>query len=83
MEKQNEMSVTINGKDYLVSDLEQDEQRIVSQLHDIEAQLGQIEFKHEQMSASKLFFSDKLIDMVKNRENSSQDESSEQDFNAE
>lgn len=73
-----ELTVNINGNDYKVSDLENEEQRLVSQLHDIEAQLSQIEFKHEQVSASKLFFSDKLVNSVKAREESaSKDDSTE------
>jgi len=66
-----EMTVNINGKEYKVSDLQNEEQRLVSQLHDIESQLSQIEFKHEQVSASKLFFSDKLINSVREREEES------------
>ncbi len=73
-----ELTVNINGNDYKVSDLENEEQRLVSQLHDIEAQLSQIEFKHEQVSASKVFFSDKLVNSVKAREESaSKDDSTE------
>ena len=73
-----ELTANINGNDYKVSDLENEEQRLVSQLHDIEAQLSQIEFKHEQVSASKVFFSDKLVNSVKAREESaSKDDSTE------
>ena len=66
-----EMTVNINGTEYKISDLQSEEQRLVSQLHDIESQLSQIEFKHEQVSASKLFFSDKLINSVREREEES------------
>ena len=66
-----EMTVNINGTEYKISDLQTEEQRLVSQLHDIESQLSQIEFKHEQVSASKLFFSDKLINSVREREEES------------
>tara|TARA_B100001057_G_scaffold499286_1_gene609382 strand:- start:217 stop:462 length:246 start_codon:yes stop_codon:yes gene_type:complete len=73
-----ELTVNINGNDYKVSDLENEEQRLVSQLHDIETQLSQIEFKHEQVAASKVFFSDKLVNSVKEREESaSKDDSAE------
>ena len=68
-----EMTVNINGTEYKISDLQNEEQRLVSQLHDIESQLSQIEFKHEQVSASKLFFSDKLINSVREREEESSD----------
>ena len=73
-----EMTVTIDGNEYKISDLESDEQRLVSQLHDIESQLSQIEFRHEQVSASKLFFSDKLVNSVKERTESSKTENSEE-----
>jgi len=66
-----DMTVNINGTEYKISDLQNEEQRLVSQLHDIESQLSQIEFKHEQVSASKLFFSDKLINSVREREEES------------
>ena len=73
-----EMTVTIDGNEYKISDLESDEQRLVSQLHDIESQLSQIEFRHEQVSASKLFFSDKLVNSVKERTESAKTENSEE-----
>ena len=65
MAEQNDFTITVDGKDYKFDDLEAENKGLVAHIRDLEAQLEQVNFKFEQINASKLFFSDKLIQNLK------------------
>ena len=56
-----DFTVTVDGLDYKVGDLESDDQQVVAHLRDLDNQLGQVNFRFEQLSAAKAAFSDKLV----------------------
>lgn len=62
---QDDFTITIEGNEYKFSDLEAENKGLVTHIRDLEAQLEQVNFKFEQINASKLFFSDKLIQNLK------------------
>ena len=67
---QEEFTITVDGKDYKVSDLENEDQQLVAHLRDLDNQLSQVNFKFEQLSASKAFFSDKLVSSLSQKNSS-------------
>lgn len=65
MAEQNDFTITVDGKEYKFDELEAENKALVGHIRDLESQLEQINFKFEQINASKLFFSDKLIQNLK------------------
>ncbi len=70
MAEQNDFTITVDGKDYKFDDLEAENKGLVAHIRDLEAQLEQVNFKFEQINASKIFFSDKLVQNLKQPESS-------------
>jgi hypothetical protein len=64
-EQEQDFTITIEGKQYKYADLEPENKGLVRHIRDLEAQLDQVNFKFEQVNASKLFFSEKLIQNLK------------------
>ena len=64
MAEKDEFTINVNGTDHKLSDLEQEDQLVVAQLQDLEAQLSQLGFRSNQLNASKQFFSDKLVESL-------------------
>lgn len=60
-ETENDFTVTIEGSDYKFSDLTDDNKVLVNHIRDLDAQVEQLNFRFEQLNASKNFFSDKLV----------------------
>ena len=65
MAEQNDFTITVDGKEYKFDELEAENKALVGHIRDLESQLEQVNFKFEQINASKLFFSDKLIQNLK------------------
>lgn len=59
--EQNDFTITVNDKDFKFNDLSDENKALVAHIRDLEGQLSQVGFRHEQLSASKNFFSDKLV----------------------
>jgi septum formation inhibitor MinC len=59
--EQNDFTITVNDKDFKFNDLSDENKALVAHIRDLEGQLNQVGFRHEQLSASKNFFSDKLV----------------------
>tara|TARA_B100002019_G_scaffold292840_1_gene317373 strand:+ start:953 stop:1207 length:255 start_codon:yes stop_codon:yes gene_type:complete len=77
MEQQNQqqdLSFTLNGKDYKYSECTEEQQQIVQQLNDLQNQIAELDFKYTQVSAAKHHFTDLL---TKSIEESSSDKSKE------
>jgi septum formation inhibitor MinC len=71
----NDFTVSVNDKEHKFSDLSSENKQLVAHIRDLEAQLGQVAFRHEQLTASKNFFSDKLVASLS--ESSSEEASAE------
>lgn len=65
MAEQNDFTITVDGKEYKFGELDAENKALVGHIRDLESQLEQVNFKFEQINASKLFFSDKLIQNLK------------------
>jgi hypothetical protein len=65
MAEQNDFTITVDGQEFKFDDLETENKALVGHIRDLESQLEQVNFKFEQINASKLFFSDKLIQNLK------------------
>ena len=63
--KENDFMLTVDGKDYKFSDLSDDNKLLVSHIRDLEGQVEQLNYRYEQLTASKTFFSDKLVASLK------------------
>ena len=59
--EQNDFTITVNDKDFKFSDLSGENKQLVAHIRDLESQIGQVGFRHEQLTASKTFFTDKLV----------------------
>lgn len=59
--EENDFIVTVDGAEYKFSELKDENKLLVSHIRDIDAQVDQLNFKYEQLTASKTFFSDKLV----------------------
>lgn len=79
MEDQNDFVITIEDKEHKFSELSDENKAIVMQIRDLEGQMQQLNFKFEQLNASKTFFSQNLIQNVKSSEVENEEVSSEQD----
>ena len=56
-----EFTITVDGKDHKFGDLETGDQQVVAHLKDLDNQLAQLNFRQDQLSASKAYFSDQLV----------------------
>ena len=65
MEDQNDFTITIEDTEYKFSELSNENKATVMQLRDLEGQMRELNFKFEQLNASKTFFSQNLIANVK------------------
>tara|TARA_B100000282_G_scaffold284361_1_gene248829 strand:+ start:26 stop:280 length:255 start_codon:yes stop_codon:yes gene_type:complete len=77
MEQQNQqqdLSFTLNGKDYKYSECTEEQQQIVQQLNDLQNQIAELDFKYTQVSGAKNHFTDLLSKSI---EDSSSDKSKE------
>ena len=57
MEDQNDFTITIEDVEYKFSELSDENKATVMQLRDLEGQMRELNFKFEQLNASKTFFS--------------------------
>ena len=53
--EQNDFTITVNDKDFKFNDLSDENKALVAHIRDLEGQLNQVGFRHEQLSASKNF----------------------------
>jgi hypothetical protein len=65
MEDQNDFTITIEDTEYKFSELSDENKASVMQIRDLEGQMQQLNFKFEQLNASKTFFSQNLIANIK------------------
>lgn len=79
MEDQNDFTITIEDTEHKFSELSDENKAIVMQIRDLEGQMQQLNFKFEQLNASKTFFSQNLIHNVKSSEAETEEVSTEQD----
>jgi uncharacterized protein (DUF342 family) len=77
--EENDFMVTIDGSDYKFSQLSNDDKMLVSHIRDLEAQVEQLNFRFEQLSASKSFFADKLVASIRNSKSEENQAESAQD----
>jgi len=61
MSEENDFTVTVDGAEHKFSDLSDENKLLVSHIRDLDAQVDQLNFRFEQLNASKSFFSDKLV----------------------
>ena len=73
MEDQNDFTITIDDTEHKFSELSDENKATVMQIRDLEGQMQQLNFKFEQLNASKTFFSQNLIENIKS--SAKQDES--------
>lgn len=73
MEDQNDFTITIEDIEHKFSELSDENKATVMQIRDLEGQIQQLNFKFEQLNASKTFFSQNLIENIKS--SAKQDES--------
>lgn len=76
--KENDFMLTVDGKDYKFSDLSDDNKLLVSHIRDLEGQVEQLNYRYEQLTASKTFFSDKLVASLKEQAEQAEQASEEQ-----
>jgi hypothetical protein len=79
MEDQNDFTITIEDTEHKFSELSDENKAIVMQIRDLEGQMQQLNFKFEQLNASKTFFSQNLIENIKSSEAENEEVSTEQD----
>jgi len=72
-----EFTITVADKEYKLSDLGEEEQQIVAHLRDLDSQLAQVNFRFEQLNASKAFFSDRLVGSLSDNKSESADSDNE------
>ena len=60
-----DFTITVDGNEFKFDDLAPENKGLVQHIRDLEGQIEQVNFKFEQINASKLFFSDKLIQNLK------------------
>jgi len=60
-----EFTITVDGNEHKFDDLEPENKGLVTHIRDLESQLEQVNFRFEQLNGAKLFFSDKLIQNLK------------------
>lgn len=70
--QENDFMLTVDGKDHKFSELSNDNKLLVSHVRDLEGQIEQINFRYEQLNASKTFFSDKLVVSLREEQNSAE-----------
>lgn len=78
-ETENDFTLTIEGTEYKFSELTDDNKVLVNHIRDLDQQVEQINFRFEQLNASKNFFSDKLVwslNQAKNQADSSNESDS-------
>ena len=65
MSEENDFTVTVDGTEHKFNDLNDENKLLVSHIRDLDSQVEQLNFRYEQLSASKSFFSDKLVQSLK------------------
>ena len=65
MSEENDFTVTVDGTEHQFSELSDEKKLLVSHIRDLESQVDQLNFRYEQLNASKSFFSDKLVQSLK------------------
>jgi len=65
MNEENDFTVTVDGTEHKFNDLNDENKLLVSHIRDLDSQVEQLNFRYEQLSASKSFFSDKLVQSLK------------------
>ena len=65
MNEENDFTVTVDGTAHKFNDLNDENKLLVSHIRDLDSQVEQLNFRYEQLSASKSFFSDKLVQSLK------------------
>ena len=72
--EENDFMVTVDGSEYKFSELKDENKILVNHIRDIDMQVDQLNFKYEQLTASKTFFSDKLVASLKEAKAEQQNE---------
>ena len=70
--EENDFMVTVDGSEYKFSELKDENKILVNHIRDIDMQVDQLNFKYEQLTASKTFFSDKLVGSLREEQNSAE-----------
>ena len=73
-QQEQDYSFSLNGKDYKYSERTDEEKVLVQQLNDIQNQLGELEFKHNQIQGSKEHFTSLLIKSVESADDKKAEE---------
>jgi len=63
-----DFTITVDNKEYKVNDLDDDNRQVVAHLRDLERQMQEVNFRFEQLNASKAFFSERLITSIRDSE---------------
>lgn len=74
---QKDFGFTLNGKEYKYNDCTEEEQVLVQQLNDLQNQIGELEFKHNQVSGAKNHFTDLLVKSIESKDSKKEEESKE------
>ena len=59
--EENDFTVSVDGIDHKYSDLKDSSKQLVNHVRDLEVQIEQLNFRFEQLNASKTFFSNQLV----------------------
>lgn len=70
-----EFTITVDGNDHKFSDLQSEDQQVVAHLKDLDNQLAQLNFRQDQLNASKAFFSDQLVASLSKKDKPAEDQS--------
>ena len=71
--QEEDFTVSVDGSEYKVSELDGEDQRTVAHLRDLESQQSQLAFRHDQLSAAKKSFSDQLVESIKAKKKLAED----------
>ena len=76
-ERLKNLTFSLNGKDYKYSECTDEQKQIVHQLNDIENQLGELDFKFNQVNAAKTQFTDMLTKSLDKKDSKSEESAPE------
>ena len=61
MSEENDFTVTVDGVDHKYSELNDGAKQLVNHVRDLDGQIEQLNYRFEQLNASKTFFSNQLV----------------------
>ena len=61
MSEENDFTVTVDGVDHKYSELNDGARQLVNHVRDLDGQIEQLNYRFEQLNASKTFFSNQLV----------------------